>query len=337
MNTANETDGSTVNRGLMVAVSSTVLAIVLGIWGWWGGGWVVYLAFLLSQTILLSVLIWQACDPFADAAQWVGQRFGIPGSVRGATLDAVASSMPEFFSGVLFVVVAVFLLNDATKVAEAGGNGFGATLATCAGSAVYNMMLIPAFCAILISYVRKSRPTIDVDDVVIKRDGIWFLACEALLIVFLFQNTLTWWMAVALILMYVGYIAILVWDAMKFRHLLAEVRRRMEDEGKTIDQVAESLRSDGHRLSRDLLGRMESGDDTDEETTEATEFFFGYGRLSLTGWTVSAILTISTLLVIAACYWLVWVVYEISGTLEIPVFFVAVIIAAAASSVPDTF
>jgi hypothetical protein len=124
------------------------------------------------------------------------------------------------------------------------------------------MMLIPAFCAILISYVRKSRPTIDVDDVVIKRDGIWFLACEALLIVFLFQNTLTWWMAVALILMYVGYIAILVWDAMKFRHLLAEVRRRMEDEGKTIDQVAESLRSDGHRLSRDLLGRMESGDDT---------------------------------------------------------------------------
>ncbi len=32
MNTANETDGSTVNRGLMVAVSSTVLAIVLGIW-----------------------------------------------------------------------------------------------------------------------------------------------------------------------------------------------------------------------------------------------------------------------------------------------------------------
>jgi cation:H+ antiporter len=51
------------------------------------------------QTILLSVLIWQACDPFADAAQWVGQRFGIPGSVRGATLDAVASSMPEFFSG----------------------------------------------------------------------------------------------------------------------------------------------------------------------------------------------------------------------------------------------
>ncbi len=324
------------SRGFVVALISTLVAVALGCGWWWSGHWLVYLGFLFSQTILLSVVIWQACDPFADAAQWVGQRFGIPGSVRGATLDAIASSMPEFFSGVLFVVVAVFLFQDASAASEAGGNGFGATLATCAGSAVYNMMLIPAFCAILISYARPSRPTIDVDDVVIKRDGFWFLACEIMLIVFLFQNQLTWWMAVALLLMYCGYIAVLAWDARRFQRLLQEFKQRMALAGATMEQVTADLRNGGHTLSRDLIGRLQTADGENDETDE-TEILFGLSRVKLNGRTVTAILTLSTLFVIGACYWLVWVVYQISDTMHVPVFFVAVIIAAAASSVPDTF
>src|SRR5690606_22733649 len=133
-----------------------------------------------------------------DAAQWVGDTFHIPGSVRGATLDAIASSMPELFSGIFFVVVAMSAINQVDSSGKelspeelqraqetAGAEGYGSTIATCAGSAVYNMILIPAFCALFISYFRPSRPTIDVEDEVIARDGLWFVSCEIILILFL--------------------------------------------------------------------------------------------------------------------------------------------------------
>ena len=69
------------------------------------------IAYLMTEVALISLVIWQACDPFADAAQWVGKKLHLPGSVRGATLDAVASSMPELFSGIFFVVLAIQTVN----------------------------------------------------------------------------------------------------------------------------------------------------------------------------------------------------------------------------------
>ena len=71
---------------------------------------------LMAQTIL----IWQACDPFAEAAQFIGMEFRLPGSVRGATLDAIASSMPELFTGIFFVVV-LTLGGDVSPEAASGG------------------------------------------------------------------------------------------------------------------------------------------------------------------------------------------------------------------------
>ena len=173
-----------------------------------GGFWA--LPATLAQVAVVSVFIWQVCDPFADAAQWVGQRFRLPGSVRGATLDAVASSLPELFSGIIFVVFAVSAATAGTDgataesreaIAHAGAEGYGSTIATCAGSAVYNMILIPAFCALVISFARPERPTIDVDDEVIARDGVWFLMTQILLILFLFQDEMVWWMAISLLVL----------------------------------------------------------------------------------------------------------------------------------------
>ena len=134
----------------------TILALIaLGVS--YAMGWTV--AFLLCQVVVISIVIWQACDPFADAAQWIGTTLRVPGSVRGATLDAVASSMPEFWSGVFFVWIAFTAAGDsAAERIHAGGEGFGATIATCAGSAVYNMILIPAFVALVIAVKRKERP-----------------------------------------------------------------------------------------------------------------------------------------------------------------------------------
>ena len=279
----------------VVLVVSGWLACETGAKGW-------TLLFLLSQVVVIAVVIWQACDPFADAAQWVGATFRLPGSVRGATLDAIASSMPELFSGIFFVVVAISAVDGGASIADAGGEGMGATVATCAGSAVYNMILIPAFCALFISIYRKDRPTIDVESEVIWRDGLWFVGCELLLIVFLFKQVIYWWMGVAFLVVYAGYVVMLR------RHAL----RHQEAHEKGL--IAES-----------------------DEPPERAGVLFGTCHVPLNKATVPLVLILSTLVAAASCYWLVVVTRSTAEQLDIPIFFVAVILAAAASSVPDTF
>ena len=317
-----------------------------------GGGW--HIAFLMSQVVVISLVIWQACDPFAEAAQWIGHRFHLPGSVRGATLDAIASSMPELFSGIFFVVVAVMAAGDSEEaLARAGSDGLGPTVATCAGSAVYNMILIPAICALVVSYTRKHRPTIDVAPTVILRDGLWFLACEFLLIVFLFQSAMTWWMGVVLLAVYVVYVRFLYSDARRFQRAMHSVRRVLGDDAKNAppQQIDETLRAEGESPSRALVaelhGRLSDvalggdeadlDDDDEEEAPDTAEVLFGLFSVPLGMVSVWAVILISTLVAAVSCYWLVEVTWATSEGLDVPIFFVAVILAAAASSVPDTF
>ena len=65
--------------------------------------------------------------------------------------------------------------------------------------------------------------------------------------------------------------------------------------------------------------------------------FFGWFDVVLTAPKGYVILFISTLVTAVACYALVEITLNIAELLAVPVFFVAVIVAAAASSVPDTF
>ena len=261
-------------------------------------------AFLLLAAVVISIVIWQACDPFADAAQWIGTTFRVPGSVRGATLDAIASSMPELFSGIFFVYIALRAGTDAAAQYEASAEGYGSTIATCAGSAVYNMMLIPAVCALAISSWRKERPTIDVEPEVIKRDGFWFLACEMLLIFFLFQSKLQWWVALVFLAAYFVYVLHLYRDAKRYQR-------------QHVEAAVEDSDDDGPPDSAGIL--------------------FGFGEVPLNHFTAWLVILVSTIIAAVACYYLVEVTYSTADLLDIPAFFVAVILAAAVSSVPDTF
>ena len=336
---------------LSLLVSTAILA---GFFLFWGISSVLEarwanLCFLLLEVSVISIVIWQACDPFADAAQWVGQRFQLPGSVRGATLDAVASSMPELFSGIFFVVLAIAAVdgNQIAETIEAGAEGYGSTIATCAGSAVYNMILIPAFCGLVISFSRKSRPTIDVEDEVISRDGMWFVGCELLLILFLFQNTMHWWMAFVFLLLYGVYIYQLYRDALLFRTKMSAVKSFIAEHGvaTSVGTILDAMDSAGLNVSRGLViqaveetkdtGLRESEDD--QECSHRAGIFFGYISLPLNGLTTTLTLIVSTLIAAMACYFLVEVTLETAEQLAVPAFFVAVILAAAASSVPDTF
>jgi Ca2+/Na+ antiporter len=79
---------------------------------------------------LCCLVIWRAGDGFMVASEYVGRN--LSEGVRGATINAIASSMPEVFTSFFFL----FVLNDAT--------GFSGGIGTTAGSAIFNSMVIPA-------------------------------------------------------------------------------------------------------------------------------------------------------------------------------------------------
>jgi Ca2+/Na+ antiporter len=316
-----------------------------------GQAW--FIPYTLSQVAVISIVIWQVCEPFADAAQWVGNKLQLPGSIRGATLDAVASSMPELFTGVFFVVIALTQAAaaeyaDAGAAAqatiEAGAEGFGATIATCAGSAVYNMILIPAFCALAISFSRPSRPTIDIDDEVVSRDGLWFLMCQILLIWFLFEDQMMWWMGVCLIAVYVVYIGLLYFDAKQHRTKTAFLHNYMlahGSDGRVKDLMA-MMRENRFRASAAMVMKAQQEFDAQRNgesdvQDDSAAAVFGYLNIPLNRLTVTGILMSCMLIAAGACYFLVEATIDTARVLEVPSFFIAVIVAAAASSVPDTF
>lgn len=274
------------------------------------------LLFLLCGAAFISIVIWQTCDPFAEVAQWVGKKFHIPGSVRGATLDAVASSMPELYSGIFFVIVALQVLGtglsgeEALHSAEAAGaEGYGSAVATCAGSAIYNMILIPACVALVVSFRRPSHPTVEVGREVMRRDAMWFLFCEIVLIFFLFQDAMHWWMAVVLLGLYGVYVSTLWAHARRHRRELLSKRQSLEGDEEF---------------------------DFEDLPTE-TRAVFGIFRLPINNVSAWLILIACTALAATACYFLVEVTHLTAELLDVPTFFVALVLAAAVSSVPDTF
>ncbi|QEF95980.1 putative calcium/sodium:proton antiporter [Stieleria maiorica] len=305
------------------------------------------LTLAVFQISMISIVIWQACEPFADAAQYLGEQWRIPSSVRGATLDAIASSLPELFTGLFFILYAM-----STSVLEPGnrsdlhaGEGFGATIATCAGSAVYNMILIPAFCGIAIALTRHRKPVIEIHRTVITRDGFWFLVCEVVLVAFLFSKQLSWHLAAILLGLYLVYLVWLWVDARKYRlarTVAVQTLQSIDQPGE--QQIHEALTNGGINATPSLIdyvdrelrsngnGEEEEGDDE----VDSAGMLFGRIQIPLRPSISYSLLVGSTAITAIACYWLVEVTVSIASTLDVPVFFVAVIVAAAASSVPDT-
>ena len=296
-----DSDKPTFNRTPLVLLIVTALAAVIfymtrSTIGWWSD-----LGFIISVATAISIVISEACDPFSDAAQWVGHRLQLPGSVRGATLDAIASSMPELFTGLFFVMVALSGDLSQSERLAAGSDGYGSTIATCAGSSIYNLILIPALCAIMVSYKRPERPTISIESDVLYRDGVWTFCVQAGLLVFLCQRELTWQMGVAAIAAYFTYVLHLYISARRFRSNIA------------------------------------SGQQVQDNVEDSAGVLFGRFDIQLQWSSAIAILLISTAIAATACYFLVELTNFSAVRMGVPPFFVAVILTAAVSSVPDTF
>ena len=268
----------------------------------------------LAIIVVASIVIMYACDSFDKASAYLGRNMK-PG-VKGATINAIASSLPELMTA-LFLL---FLYHDQ--------DGFSAGIATTAGSAVFNSVVIPMLCIFAVCFrgvakkvtektksgrsrakiIREKISRITVGRGTIFRDGCFLLMAEAALIYFLGGTTMAWWMGGVLMLIYLFYFLTLM---------------RGFDGGESDDD--------------------DEDDDEDEDkknwfvalfTFDFYTLLFGGRPLTTpTAWTV---LGLSTTAVSIACWQLADAVILSSEALGVPPYFTAVIFAAAATSVPDT-
>lgn len=254
-------------------------------------------------TIFTMVIIWRASDGFETASEYIGRR--LTDGVRGATINAIASSIPELFTTVFFLL----LLRDA--------DGFAGGVGTTAGSAIFNGMIIPALVIIIVLLFGVAR-SIVVSRRVIIRDGIALILCELVLILLLSGYRLDWWHGLLLMVLYAVYMV----------YMLSAMRRRQKSMGSTLAPEAEA-------------DDDEQSDSIEPESWLKAILILDLEKLIIGNRKINnrnawALLLIATAVIAAACAILVYACELFGEAIGFPIYFVAVIIAAAATSVPDT-
>lgn len=265
---------------------------------------------LLSQsilvTVIISVVIMFACNSFEEAADYLGRN--MPPGVKGATINAIGSSLPELFTTIFLL----FVFNDM--------DGFSAGIATTAGSAIFNAIIIPAVCIMAVMFIgvkqadgtRKKIEWIEIGKGTIIRDGFFLILAEVALILLLGESTLTYVAGAVLIGVYLLYFAFLMGQ---FKMHGTSDENDEEEEGE--EEASEKSWFKG-LITLDVNRVVYSGREVSN---------------NVQGWVV---LSIATLFIAAACHQLANAVMDAGKALNIAPYFVAILLAAAATSVPDT-
>lgn len=243
--------------------------------------------------LIVSVyIIWRTTDAFDTAANVIGRN--LSGGVRGATLNAAGSSMPELIT----LVLGILLFNDREGVAV----GIG----TIAGSAIYNIAVIPAL-AIIFARLFANARNIRIATKPTLRDTGWLVCIQVLFIALLAWQMMDLIGGIILAVLYVLYVGFLL------------LGQRSSGEGKL------PLPSGGAQVSRlSALVKL-----------DITPALLGHEKPSSSkqAW---LLLLVSIMGIGLACWVLVEAVYNLGAFWQIQPYFVAVIIAAAATSIPDT-
>jgi len=149
----------------------------------------------LLLIVICCLIIWRASDGFEAASEYIGRN--LTDGVRGATINAIGSSMPELFTTFWFL----FALQDK--------DGFAGGIGTTAGSAIFNGMIIPAIVILaVIGYGLAKRVT--VSKKVIWRDGLSLILAELILIFLIRGTSLEWWHGLILMLIYGVYVTVML-------------------------------------------------------------------------------------------------------------------------------
>lgn len=271
----------------------------------------------LIVVFIASVIIARASDAFEAASDYLGRN--LTAGVKGATINAIGSSMPELFTTFIFLVV----LKDA--------EGFAGGIGTTAGSAIFNGMIIPAVVGMVVIFNRIASG-VEVSRSVILRDGISLILCEFFLIILLSESALTWVHGIVLMLLYVAYVGVLLMSMRRNKRKSASIEQERE-----IEEIEDDINeNESPKLLFSLL----------------TFKWLDLHRIvlrnkELKGSSAWLLLILSTVLMGVACHWLVesciWLgssTYYFLGVefhgLNLPIYFLSVIIASAATSLPDT-
>ena len=248
---------------------------------------------------LCCIIIWRASDGFETASEYLGRN--LSEGVRGATINAIGSSMPELFTTLFFL----FMLKDK--------DGFAGGIGTTAGSAIFNGMIIPAV-VILIVVFKRINSSVTISRKVLLRDGIALLLCELVLIFIIGGNTLTWVHGLILMAMYAAY-AFYMLSSMKKNRNLDEIQDKEEEEEE--EEEEDTDKGFFHNLI----------------TLNLEPIFIKSELQSKNAWTllIAAMVVISSacFILVKSCEWL-------GDSMGVPIYFIAVILASAATSVPDT-
>lgn len=263
----------------------------------------------LILVIISCLIIWRASDGFAIASDYIGRN--LSDGVRGATINAIGSSLPELFTSLFFL----FYLKDV--------DGFSGGIGTTAGSAIFNSMIIPSSVILVVVFLGIAK-VITVSRKVIKRDGYSLILAETIFIIIISGSSISWIHGLLLMVIYFVYLTYMLFDMEKAGEL-EKVQRQKELTDIEYRHNSLIMALFTFDLRRVVLGKKKIND------------FNAWPLLILS---TTAIAFVCFLLV-KACEWIGSDVYTIPylGTfegLDIPIMFVAVILASAASSVPDT-
>lgn len=243
---------------------------------WYGG---------LILMIICSIVIAKACDVFEASTEYLGRNLN--DGVKGATLNAIGSSMPEFLTTVFFLAFAAHTNLGRDLAASIGGD---------TGSAIFNSIVIPMLVIWVVFGTIAGIKGIKIAKKVILRDGLFLIGAEILLLVLLSSDYITHWHGWLFTFFYLLYLAY------------------------TLIATKNSVDSD------------EDNEEEHDSWYEKYQFKSKNGRLGRTWF----LLIISTIVIAIACAGLVEGCKGISDAMGINPLFIALILVAAASSVPDT-
>jgi Ca2+/Na+ antiporter len=249
----------------------------------------------LALILISCLIIWKASDGFEVASEYLGRNMSE--GVRGATINAIGSSMPELFTTIFFLLY----LTDT--------DGFSGGIGTTAGSAIFNGMIIPAVVifVVLLSGIAKS---INVSKKVILRDGLFLIGAELILIFLISGTTLQWWHGFILMLTYGVYMTYML---MSMKKVDSNEEEADDDENDDNSEVG---------VIKGLL------------TLNLEAVFIRNNEISSNNsW---ALLLFSMAVIGSACLLLVFSCEMIGTALGIHIMFISVVLASAATSVPDT-
>lgn len=241
-----------------------------------------------------SYVIWKVCDSFQQASLFLGRH--MPNGTRGATINAIGSSFPEFMTS--FIAIFEYSKND--------GAMFGISNTT--GSVVYNITMIPFF-VIFSCFLFKTLNKLKFDKVILIRDSIFLIMTQVYLMLVLSSGVINIVNSLILIAFYILYLIIIFNYPKKIKNT----------EKIHYDFLLEN--------SKHIIKALKDVD--------LFRIFFSKSQKQNT-LNSFIVLSLSIIVFYFMCDILVSSSYAISDILHIPSYFVAMTVTAVATSVPDT-